>query len=357
MSTINDQDIRNVVQKYVVSSYTPTVILCGTAVSLVAKYIGNRKDIKTDADFAALSIEKQRWITTSISTGVYFISNAPTPFSILDSTWNFISDLLRPGKRLKMLREEFKQYIETATDEYDKYKLSYEDSLKNIQGQIDIINKRKPIMKDYILSKVSERLINMGIESSVGDYPMEHIDYRDFNLNDEFTEIQGKFSKLQNDDYTNLLQNFPLIPVFPFVLIPLLVEKKMRELRTQLRDIKSQTELIFEKMRSDIQKVDSLQNALWNIASIYSDINSRFIPAIEEILDIIDVKYQNRFSEIPDDLLCLLRSMTKILKEIAERRIVPVGRNYDNLTDEVIATSNNLSVEYENLQKSMSKAA
>ena len=44
-------------------------------------------------------------------------------------------------------------------------------------------------------------------------------------------------------------------------------------------------------MNSDNQKIKNLSIALNNIANIYTDINSKFIPTIENILNIISVKY------------------------------------------------------------------
>lgn len=109
-------------------------------------------------------------------------------------------------------------------------------------------------------------------------------------------------------------------------------------------------------MNSDNQKIKNLSIALNNIANIYTDINSKFIPTIENILNIISVKYYNNIKEIPDDLLYLLRTTTKFLKELAERRIIPKGNSSD-IVDSVIEASNDISVTYENLRNEFYKAA
>ena len=120
--------------------------------------------------------------------------------------------------------------------------------------------------------------------------------------------------------------------------------------------IQKQSRLVFEKMNSDNQKIKNLSIALNNIANIYTDINSKFIPTIENILNIISVKYYNNIKEIPDDLLYLLRTTTKFLKELAERRIIPKGNSSD-IVDSVIEASNDISVTYENLRNEFYKAA
>lgn len=147
-----------------------------------------------------------------------------------------------------------------------------------------------------------------------------------------------------------------MIPVFPYILTPILVKKKIKQLEEKFSQIQKQSRLVFEKMNSDNQKIKNLSIALNNIANIYTDINSKFIPTIENILNIISVKYYNNIKEIPDDLLYLLRTTTKFLKELAERRIIPKGNSSD-IVDSVIEASNDISVTYENLRNEFYKAA
>ena len=147
-----------------------------------------------------------------------------------------------------------------------------------------------------------------------------------------------------------------MIPVFPYILTPILVKKKIKQLEEKFSQIQKQSRLVFEKMNSDNQKIKNLSIALNNMANIYTDINSKFIPTIENILDIISVKYYNNIKEIPDDLLYLLRTTTKFLKELAERRIIPKGNSSD-IADSVIEASNDISVTYENLRNEFYKAA
>ena len=147
-----------------------------------------------------------------------------------------------------------------------------------------------------------------------------------------------------------------MIPVFPYIIRPILVKKKIKQLEEKFSQIQKQSRLVFEKMNSDNQKIKNLSIALNNIANIYTDINSKFIPTIENILNIISVKYYNNIKEIPDDLLYLLRTTTKFLKELAERRIIPKGNSSD-IVDSVIEASNDISVTYENLRNEFYKAA
>ena len=71
---------------------------------------------------------------------------------------DIISDFIFPGKKLAKIRKNITEYIKTAKKEYINYVESHEKYICDVQAQIDIINKRKPIMKDYILQKVVNKL-------------------------------------------------------------------------------------------------------------------------------------------------------------------------------------------------------
>lgn len=355
MTPIQDDDIRKIIRKYVADSYLPSLILDEAQSRLVETY-RHKEGVEADSHFRSLTMEAKSWVLASLSTGVYSNGAVKKPSAILDKVWNFISDIMFPGHHLKELKLEAKAYISTAEMEYAVFENSHEALLKMIQSQIDIINKQKPLMKGYILKKVSERLCAMGINSGVADYPMESLDTREFRLNDEFKEIRSEFKKLQENAYTQFLEDLPAGPVGFGPIVYVLVYKRIHQLENQIRNIKTLTGPVFEKMRSDIHKMDNLHKALKNIADIFTDITTRFIPALEKILDVIAVKYHNTLSEIPADVLCLLRTVTKILKNISEKCIVP-KTDRDALIESTVSTSNNMSVEYERLREAMSDAA
>ena len=355
MSAIQDKDIRNIVKKYIDDSYLPTVILNAAQSRLVESYL-HKKGLENDRQFLNLTPEIQSWITTSVCTGLFYNSTTQIPSAILDRVWDFFSDILFPGKRLKKLKSDALMYISTAENEYKGYEDMHEELLILVQSQIDIINKRKPLMKEYILKKVADKLSSMGIKSEVSDYQMESFDTRKFGLNEEFNDIRKAFKDLQENAYIKLLENLPGGPFGVGPIVNILVYYRIRQLKDQIHNIKTMTGPVFEKMRSDNQKVDNLYKALKNIAEIFTDITSRFIPTIEKILALIKIKYHDTLSEIPHDVLCLLRTVTKILKDISEKCILPKAER-DELIKSTISTSNNMSVEYEKLRKTMADAA
>ena len=100
MSAIQDNDIRNIIRKYINDSYLPAVILNADQSRLVESYI-DQEGLENDQLFNTLTPDVQRWITTSIYTGLYHNSAIYTPSAILDKVWVFISDFLFPGRQLK----------------------------------------------------------------------------------------------------------------------------------------------------------------------------------------------------------------------------------------------------------------
>lgn len=355
---IQDSDIRNLIQKAVETSYVSTIVLDSKNIELISKYRDCVNDLTKDKEFLSCPFYVQNWILTSMVTSHYV--NAETiniHYRILDSFWSFFSDFIFPGKKIKKAIEKIQEYIDTAKKEYDLYVQNHESSIKEVQAQIDRINKCKPLMKDYILKKVVTKLHELGIDCLIDDYPMEFIDYRVFNLNHEFDYINEQFKKLKNSQYAHILENFPIMPMFPInLIVPILVSKKLKEVENNFQQIKKQTEFVFEKMRSDNQKIKNLSLSLDNIAKIYTEINSKFIPVINDILELISQKYQNDIAKIPVEVLCLLRTTTKILKELAERRIIPQD-NSNEIVESIIEANNDISVAYENLKKAFSEAA
>lgn len=354
MSAIQDKDIRNIVKKYINDSYLPTIILNASESRLVESYL-NKEGLENDLQFKKLTAEIQSWVMTSVTTGLFYNRTTQKPSAILDRVWQFVSYILFPGRRLKHLKSDALVYIETAEREYAEYETGHEELLEQVQLEIDIINRHKTLMKEYILKRVAEKLSHMGIESEVADYQNEHLDTRKFGLNEEFKKIRAAFKNLQENTYSGLMESLSNGPFGGGPIVTILAHIRVRQLKGQIEGIKAMTRLVFEKMRSDNQKIENLYKAIKNIAEIFTDISNRFIPTVEKILEMINIKYHDNLSEIPSDVLCLLRSATKILKDISEKCILPKG-DRDELINCTITTSNNMSVEHEKLRKTMSDA-
>ena len=104
---------------------------------------------------------------------------------LLSDILNRISDTfsaLIGFKKKEIAQKAYNARIASLKEVHDIYITEHESLLKSIQKNIDEINKVKPILKDYILTKLSKKLNSMGITSTISDYPMETIDLRAFLL-------------------------------------------------------------------------------------------------------------------------------------------------------------------------------
>ena len=59
------------------------------------------------------------------------------PSQILGAIWEFVSDIVFPGKRLARTKENIANYINTAKNEYNNYVIKHEQFIYDVQAQID----------------------------------------------------------------------------------------------------------------------------------------------------------------------------------------------------------------------------
>lgn len=349
MSTIQDNEIRNILKKYVASSYVPTVILDSEQLSVVKSCL-NKDNLKDNPLFQKMSAETQTWIATAVSTGIYNYIPVKLPSPNFINIKNFISDLLFPGKKLTKLKEDVRTYLAVSEEEYKDYVLRHNELMKQIDSQVEDINKGKCRIKENILYRISKKLSLMGIESEICDYRLESLDKNKFKSNKEFQSIRIEYQEIQKNEF---LEDLPEVG---YGVANILVYFRAKQIKGQIDDIRQKTDLIFEKMRSDNQKVECMYHSLQNIIDIFTDIKEAVIPCLEEVLLKIETDYHNDFSKIPQDLLCFLRTVTTILKVLSETRILTTESS-KHIINATISSSNNMSAEYEKLRTLMAMAA
>ena len=240
-------------------------------------------------------------------------------------------------------------------NEYNNYVIKHENKLRDIQNNIDEINKVKPVFK-YILEKLSRELREMGVDSTVSDYPMEKIDYRKFNIDEEYNLIHQEKLKLDktlslNDEYKTYfdaykfyqedllgkaiyaITNAIIKPATGYVVVKstdwiyaYFEERKINKLLPKQK-------LIREKISSDLEKLDRLKDSLSHIADIYRIIKEALDEKMETIIRNIEKKYHNKYKEIPSNVLQMMHSSSKIFKELSEKRILPEKSSIVNIED------------------------
>jgi hypothetical protein len=261
----------------------------------------------------------------------------------------------------------YNNFITKIEKGINNYETNHEKKLKDIQDSIDRINKVKPILKDYILKKLSMKLVQMGISSKVSDYPMEHIDYRKFNLKEEYNlikqeKLELKKQEIKIDNSAEYAYEYYRSSGVIEAIINMATRKLSEVVVTEgfdrfwayiekrkLNKLEQKQKLINEKINADLQKLEDLNKALEQIVNIFSETSETYVPFLENKIEEINRLYMNDYKKIPSEILQQLHSSSKILKEITEKRIIPEGFTLVQ-ADDVIKYKNTLSKEAKNFE-------
>jgi hypothetical protein len=248
---------------------------------------------------------------------------------------------------LKKEREIFSGRITNAQNNFNIYKTKHEVLLRGIQEEINKINKNKVIIKDCVLKKLADALTVIGVNSEMRDYPLEVLDYRDFPINDECNIITKQ--------YEYLMKSGEEIKDFYFALAPtIFVLKYLRELKRNHKkseDFKQKANSVLDKMKNDLERMETLKVALNNISNIFNELKNTYIPFIEDFISEINREYSS-YEEIPKDFLIFIKNCVNILKDICEKKIV----NNKNL-ESIKEYSDELSIKYCEINKLFLNAA
>ena len=267
-------------------------------------------------------------------------------FSRLGDTFSALTGY----KKKEKAQKAYNSLLTSMKEIYDIYTTEHETLLKAIQKNIDEINKVKPILKGCILTKLSEKMNSIGIKSTISDYPMESIDFRAFTLKSEYDIISQKKLKIEESasDLFDYIIPLPYLAIRNF--------KKAKELNEKMVNLNKEKKLITNKIEADLIRLEKLNLALENIARIYKEIKETFVPFLEEAINDIGQKYNNDYNQIPGDVLLALKTSSKVLKEIADKKILKENFSVVNV-EHVVKYSNKMSMKYNKLKESILKVA
>lgn len=253
-------------------------------------------------------------------------------------------------KKKEKAQKAYNSLLSSLKEIFDIYTTEHETLLKAIQKNIDEINKVKPILKDYILTKLSEKLNSMGIKSSISDYPMESIDFRAFTLKSEYDIISQNKLKIEKSasDLFDYIIPLPYLAIRNF--------KKAKELNEKMVKLRHEKKLITQKIEADLIRLEKFNLALENIARIFKEIKETFVPFLEKTINDIGQKFNNDYNHIPGEVLLALKTSSKILKEITEKKILKENFSVVNVTN-VVNYSNKMSMKYNELKVNISNVA
>ena len=345
----------NAIKSAVVESYVPKFFVTSAIEIHQNKLVDYIKKEGLD-----VPSDIMHYVCTSILKGSFNLYSTelhtiytPGRFSWLKNLPKLFLELWRTVIGLKTrieAQEMYNKQFGKIRKKYTDYETNHEAHLKKIQLSIDNINKVKPILKDYILQKLSQSLNEMGIESKVSDYPMDHLDYRNFPIKKEYDIITArKLTMEENVCYIEeWLAAHPIMMIINFL--------KATEIRSKLKKLQLEEELTTAKIKADLTQMEAFEVVLDNIANIFKDTMDVFVPLMEKIISDIKTKYNSQYDAIPDEVLLTMQSVSKILKDLTEKKILKESFSLADI-EEVKKYSNNLSIRYDKLKNTILKMA
>ena len=282
--------------------------------------------------------------------------------SFLELVFQYIKSHVRSftkEQELNKVRDEFNKFIAKSEKEFDCYKDSHESALKNMVEDIDNINRPKTLMKDYLLQELYMKLQEMGIETSFSDFTVEHIDLRDFPINENYNLIKSE-NLSSIDETKHILGDFEAIvniknPYF-YIFSRFYNNKKIREIGNRLKELKKKESHNKTQMDSDLALLRELECALRNISRIYKDVMDILRPIMEKLLADLASKYNNDLSVMPSQKVEAIRNIKDILKDLSEVTIVPQKGTIIKMKEDVVNYSNKLSEKHCVLKTEILKA-
>lgn len=242
---------------------------------------------------------------------------------------------------LKKEKEIFSGRITNAQNNFNIYKTRHEVLLRDIQEEINKINKNKVIIKDCVLKKLADTLATIGVDSEIKSYSIEVLDYRDFPINDECNKISKQYEYLVN--LGKEVKNFYFALAPTFFLLKYLHELKL--FHEESENFKQKANSVLGEMKKDLNRMETLKVALNNVSNIFNDLKNRYIPFIEDFISEINKEYSS-YEEIPKDILIFIKNCISILTKICEKRIID-----SNNLESIKEYSDELSIKYCELNK------
>lgn len=239
-------------------------------------------------------------------------------------------------------KADLSEKIRIANKNFEVYQKKHEEILNDIQKYIGEINKKKPIIKDYILKELSLWLNQKGKHCDVGDYDEEYLDQRMFPIVEDYNVVKKKSMEIENALKSDLYAFYFLNPVWGLIRY-LLDYRKIKKISEELKD---KANGVLKDMQTDLGKMEDLKLALKNVSSIFKDLSDLYIPFIKNVIKQFE---SSELNNIPDDIYCRLHSACTTLSQMAEKRIIQ-NNNISITIESCVEYSNWLSEKYNELK-------
>lgn len=254
-------------------------------------------------------------------------------------------------KERKRMSEKYHAFVDKAKEDFKSYKVKHEEYLQKSWDAVDGINRRKFVMKDYLLLELYEQLKRSGLNGNFDEPTIERIDPRTWPINEAY-QLKVKNNQLFIDTSEAYM---PLFDVGGFLFVPITNRIKIRKIRNALEQLQPVAKLNSEQMRSDLMRLESFSAALKNIDKIYKEVLDELRPIMKTILRDLEDKYQGDVRCMPKDQEEALYTIKSLFKDLTEITIVPRSDNNKDIYTDVCQYSDTLSEDYNKIRETIYK--
>ena len=242
-------------------------------------------------------------------------------------------------KALKEMSEKYQAFVNQTEKDFVFYKDEHEAYLQKSMDAVDGINRRKVVMKDYLLQELSDQLKRSGLNGSFEEPKIERLDPRAWPINEAY-----HLNVTSNKKFIDASGAY--LPLFVEGLGPITNRIRIRKIRNALKQLQPVAELNLEQMLSDLLKLDLFSAALTNIDTIYKEVLDKLRPIMKTILKDLEDKYQGDVRRLPKNQADALYTIKSLFKDLAEITIVPRSDDNQYIYTDVCQYSNTLSERY-----------
>ena len=256
-------------------------------------------------------------------------------------------------KELDRIAKEYSRFIEQLDKDFDNYCKKHEKYLDDALNSTDGINRRKAVMKDYLLQELSEQLKRSGLNGKFEEPKIERLDPRDWPINEGYN--------LNKEKKCNILQvSLGYQDVFvlaispdPFLLQPITNRIRIKKIRNAIEELTPIAKLNEEQMKADLFKLKQFSFALDNIHKIYQSVLDKIKPIMKDILRTLEDKYHGNVNQMPPQQADALYKIKTLLKDLCETTIIPRTKDTQSICDEVCNYSDSLSEKYNDIRETI----
>lgn len=301
--------------------------------------------------------------------------------SVLEFT-SLLEKVMEKVFRFKELRQvitKYNAFLSDIENDYKAYTVKHEDYLQASSGAVETINNKKVLMKNYLLEELHASLQKCGMDGEFHDMATDRLDLRNWPVKKKFDICSEKHLEVKEmlslgdlgafggmiagaGAYGSAVAAIAIGNSFnPMVLailpgLILYMRGKIKRIKSEMDVLEPMVQANNADMKADLEQLDLFYRALDNIANIYSDILTTVRPVMKAILQELELKHGCDVDELPCDQEEALFYISRLLKGLAEKRIVPCDEtDTSTIHQSVCRYSNEMSAEYNKIKAELVK--